>query len=78
MTVLVAMPGVYRSMFDPPVFILPGHLNKSLLLTKLRKIETKVLNGVIELPRKYCIKNLIYSPLVDVRRRPGVNQIENL
>ena len=72
------MPGVYRSMFDPPVFILPGHLNKSLLLTKLRKIETKVLNGVIELPRKYRIKNLIYSPLVDVRRRPGVNQIENL
>ena len=28
--------------------------------------------------RFYCMKNLIYSPLVEVRRRPGVNQIENL
>ena len=28
--------------------------------------------------RLYCMKNLIYSPLVEVRRRPGVNQIENL
>ena len=26
--------------------------------------------------RLYCMKNLIYSPLVEVGRRPGVNQIE--